>query len=142
MTRIFLWRISDFKHLNNVTFNVIRSKTQFQVWKQGSYCPIGFWFKFLCFWTRRFSERDFSVSSKNYDSNPRLRKLFWKRATNIFRNYNNFKWEEWYELWLFIKPYDESKSGFVRVMSTYNECKVIVGEVYSEQQFEKYITSL
>ena len=93
-------------------------------------------------WVFDFSERDFQVSSKKYDSNPRLRKFFWKRSTNIFRNYNNFKWEEWYELWIFIKPYDECKSGFVRVMSTYNECKVIVGEVYNEQQFKKYITSL
>ena len=65
-----------------------------------------------------------------------------KADVYYFRNYNNFKWEEWYELWIFIKPYDECKSGFVRVMSTYNECKVIVGEVYSEQQFKKYITSL
>lgn len=69
-------------------------------------------------------------------------RLFWKRATNIFRDYSEFKWDEWYELWIFIKPCDGCESGFVRVMSTYNECKVIVGEVYNEQQFKKYITSL
>ena len=35
-----------------------------------------------------------------------------------------------------------TKKGFIRVLATYGKCKTIVGKVYTEQEFEKYITNL
>ena len=110
-------------------------------------------------WVFDFSERDFSIAPKKYDGKPRMMRFYWKRATNLFKGYNDFVGEAPYELWLFVKPYrrgdqtgqqygyaiHEKKyagTGFVRVLATYRECKTIVGEVYTEKQFKKYITSL
>ena len=90
---------------------------------------------------------------KQYDGKPRMRRFYWKRATNIFKNYNDFDGEAAYELWIYIDPYRRgeqigeqygypvyekkpAKKGFVRVLSTYRECKTIVGNVYTEQEFE------
>ena len=35
-----------------------------------------------------------------------------------------------------------TNKGFIRVLATYEKCKTIVGKVYTEKEFEKYITSL
>lgn len=110
-------------------------------------------------WVFDFSERDFSIAPKQYDGKPRMRRFYWKRATDLFKNYNDFDGEAGYELWIYIDPYRRgeqigeqygypvyekkpAKKGFVRVLATYRECKTIVGNVYTEQEFQKYITSL
>jgi len=109
-------------------------------------------------WVFDFTERDFCIAPKKYDT-ERIRRFYWSRATNLFEDYSDYHGEETYELWMHILPYNRgdmlyeqygypvyekihTKKGFIRVLATYGKCKTIVGKVYTEQEFEKYITSL
>ena len=95
---------------------------------------------------------------KTYENKPRRRKFYWKRASNIFGDYVNYKNDAPYELWFYINPYVngdyidtqfgfdryeriQKGCGFVKVLGTYNNCKCVIGDVYTEEQFYNYITS-
>ena len=109
-------------------------------------------------WVFDFTERDFCIAPKKYDT-ERMRRFYWSRATNLFDDYSDYHGEETYELWMHILPYNRgdmiyeqygypvyekiyTNKGFIRVLATYGKCKTIVGKVYTEKEFEKYITSL
>ena len=110
-------------------------------------------------WVFDYTERDFSLSPQRYENSPRRRKLYWKRATDLFGEYLDYKNDNMYELWFYIKPYQrgdvvgeqygfkqyEKKykgTGFIKVLGTYNDCKTVIGDIYTEEQFYKYITNL
>ena len=109
-------------------------------------------------WVFDYTERDFSISPQKYDDAPRRRKFYWKRATDLFGNYLDYKNDSRYELWFYVKPYERGNAigeqygfiqyekkykgiGFIKVLGTYNGCKTVIGDVYTEEQFYKYITS-
>lgn len=96
-------------------------------------------------WVFDFSEREFTVGSKRYDWNDRARKIYWSRAKNLFGDYRNYNGKAQYELWLYISPYssrlDKNVNCFLRVLGAYSECHSLIGEVYTKEEFEKYITS-
>ena len=109
-------------------------------------------------WVFDFTERDFCIAPKKYDT-KRMRRFYWSRATNLFDDYSDYHGEETYELWMHILPYNRgdmlyeqygypvyekihTNKWFIRVLATYGKCKTIVGKVYTEKEFEKYITSL
>ena len=109
-------------------------------------------------WVFDFTERDFCIAPKKYDT-ERMRRFYWSRAINLFDDYSDYHGGETYELWMHILPYSRGEmiyeqygypvyekihtnKGFIRVLATYGKCKTIVGKVYTEKEFEKYITSL
>ena len=110
-------------------------------------------------WVFDYTEREFSISPQKYENSPRRRKFYWKRATNLFGNHLDYKKDNHYELWFYIEPYERGEvtgeqygfkqyakiykgKGFVKVLGAYNDCKTIIGDIYTEEQFYKYITSL
>lgn len=110
-------------------------------------------------WVFDYTEREFSISPQKYEGNPRRRKFYWKRASNIFGEHIDYKNESHYELWFYISPYERGTKigeqygyaqydkkpkgkGFIKVLGTYNDCKTVVADIYTEEQFYKYITSL
>ena len=110
-------------------------------------------------WVFDYAEREFSISPQKYEGNPRRRKFYWKRASNIFGSRTDYKNESHYELWFYISPYERGAKigeqygyaqydkkpkgkGFIKVLGTYNDCKTVVADIYTEEQFYKYITSL
>ena len=109
-------------------------------------------------WVFDYSERLFSLHSKRYENSPRRRRFYWQRASNIFGDYMNYKNDAPYELWFYINPYVNGNyidtqfgfdryeriqkgCGFVKVLGTYNNCKCVRGDIYTEEQFYNYITS-
>ena len=110
-------------------------------------------------WVFDYTERLFSLHTKRYENSPRRRRFYWKRASNIFGDYMNYKNDAPYELWFYINPYVngdyidtqfgfdryeriQKGCGFVKVLGTYNNCKCVIGDIYTEEQFYKYITNL
>ena len=109
-------------------------------------------------WVFDYTERDFLITPKRYENKPRRRKFYWKRASNIFGDYMNYKNDAPYELWFYINPFENGAYidtvydfdryekihkgyGFVKVLGTYNNCKCVIGDIYIEEQFYNYITS-
>lgn len=109
-------------------------------------------------WVFDYSERLFSLHAKRYENSSRRRRFYWQRASNIFGDYMNYKNDAPYELWFYINPYVNGDyidtqfgfdryekirkgCGFVKVLGTYNKCKCVIGDVYTEEQFYNYITN-
>ena len=109
-------------------------------------------------WVFDYTERDFLITPKRYENKPRRRKFYWKRASNIFGDYMNYKNDAPYELWFYINPFENGAyidtvydfdryeknhkgHGFVKVLGTYNNCKCVIGDIYTEKQFYNYITN-
>lgn len=109
-------------------------------------------------WVFDFSEKDFCLSQKKYDDS-RMRMFYWKRASKLFGDYRDYKKESGYELWMQIKPYKRGSeigeqygypiyekkflnTGFIKVLGAYGDCKTIIGKVYTDDEFKKYITSV
>lgn len=96
-------------------------------------------------WVFDFRERTFYISEKRYDWNKRARKFYWQRAKDLFGEYRNYKGNARYELWLLINPYSEKLGDnvnvFLRVLGAYNKCHGLIGEIYTKEEFERYITS-
>ena len=97
-------------------------------------------------WVFDFTEREFTAGLKRYDWNDRVRKMYWSRSKNLFGDYRNYNGKAQYELWLHIYPYSKklykNVKLFFKVLGTYSECHSLIGEVYTAEEFEKYITSL
>ena len=109
-------------------------------------------------WVFDFSEKDFCLSNKKYDDSI-MRMFYWKRASKLFGDYRDYKKESGYELWMQINPYNRGSeigeqygypiyekkflnTGFIKVLGAYGDCKTIIGKVYTDDEFKKYITSV